>query len=202
MHGEDVLRQVVLPAELSLADGALERLPLLVNGFDVPLEVVVPGEALRALLTGERLRRRLIVLVLGQHVGAQVVLLRELLAALDAVERPDLLVHGRVVLLQVVLSGEPVLADVALPVPALLLLQPAVLAEGDAAARDDGLVGDGVAEGDPAVLVFAVQGRWVRLPLLFGVGALLVHAGDVALQRHDAAVNLKTNFKLSNLSLN
>ena len=98
----------------------------------------------------------------------------------------------RDVLLQVIFSGKSVLAHIALPVSSLLFLQFSIFAEGDATTRYDGLIGDGVAERDTAVFVFAVQSRRISFPFLFGIGPLFVHTRDVALQRHDAAVNLKS----------
>ena len=95
------------------------------------------------------------------------------------------------VLLQVVFPGEAILTDIALPVPAFLLLWLSVLAEGDTACCDDGLVGDCVAERDAGVFVLAVQRRRVELVLLFGGSASLVKSGNVILERRDALENLE-----------
>ena len=83
----------MLSGKLHLADGALERLPLLVHRLDVALEVVAPCEPLRTHLAREGLRGRLVVLVAGEDVRPEVVLLGKFLATLSAIERPDLLVN-------------------------------------------------------------------------------------------------------------
>ena len=95
------------------------------------LKVVRPGETFGALLAGEGLGGCLVFLVASKDMSSKVVLLRELLSALSAIKGSNLLVNGGNVLLKVILPSEPVLADVALPVPALLLLRLAVFAEGD-----------------------------------------------------------------------
>ncbi len=68
--------------------------------------------------------------------------------------------NRRNMFLKVILTGEPVLADIALPIPPLFFLRLAVLAQSD----DSHVVGhdivppcDGVAQGYSAVLVFAVK---------------------------------------------
>jgi hypothetical protein len=178
---EDMFGEMMLPAELRLTDGALEGLPLLMDGLNMAFQVIVASEPLRTLLAGKRLCRRLVLFVPGQHVSTQVMLLRKFLTALDTVKRPDFLVDSGDVLLKVIFSREPVLADVTLPVSALLFLRLAVFAESYAAPCNDGLIGDGVAERDAGVLVLAVESRGVELVLLFGGAGRLMEGSDVSL---------------------
>ncbi len=69
-----------------------------------------------------------------------------------------------------VLASKSVLADVALPVPALLFLRLAVLAQldGGNVATHDTVCGDGIAQTHAAVLVLAMKGCRIELVLLLG----------------------------------
>ena len=123
-------------------------------------------------------------------------LLRKLLTALSAIERPDLFVNRRHVLLQMIFARKSVLANVALPVASLFFLRFSVFSECDGSDGDAAhaaVPGDGVTERDAAVLVFAVKRRRVELVLLLRAAGDLVHGRDVVLKGGDARENLETN---------
>ena len=148
-------------------------------------QMVGTGESFWALLAGERFRRRFVVFVSGEDVSSKVVLLRKLLAALCAVERPDFFVHGGHVLLQVVLPREAVLADVALPISPFLFFRFAVFAELDCVqvpGHDPVPACHGIAQADAAVLVLAVQGGGVEFVFFLGGAGHLVNCRNVSLQ--------------------
>ena len=157
VNGENVFGQMMLPTELRLANSALKQLSLLVDRLNVALQVVIASEPLGALLARISLGCRLVLLVPGQHVRAKVVLLGKFLTTLKAIKRSDFFVNCSDMLLQVVFPCEAILADVTLPVTALLLLWLPVLAKCDASSCDYRLVGDGIAKANAGVFVLAVQ---------------------------------------------
>ena len=97
--------------------------------------MIVASESFGALLASKSFGRQLIVLVPGQHVGPQMVLLRELLGALQALERSDFLMHRRDMLGQVIFTGEAIVTNDAFPVTFLFLPDLAVLGDDNARCR-------------------------------------------------------------------
>ena len=92
--------------------------------------------------------------------------------------------NRRNMFLKVILTGEPVLADIALPIPPLFFLRLAVLAQlnGGNVATHDPVGGDGIAQTHAAVLVLAMKRCWIELILFLGGSSNFVDGRDVALK--------------------